>query len=85
MLMDSIPPATIISASPALMAWAAIMTDFRPEAHTLFMVVAGTSLGIPDRMSTCRAGFCPWPAVRTLPKITSSTCSGLRFALLSAS
>ncbi len=40
--IDSMPPATTISASPALMAWAASITAFRPEPQTLLMVRAAT-------------------------------------------
>jgi hypothetical protein len=45
--IDSMPPATITSASPALMAWAASMTVLRPEPQTLFTVVQGTRFGMP--------------------------------------
>ena len=46
-LMLSVPPATITSASPHLMDWAASITAFRPEPQTLFTVCAGTDSGRP--------------------------------------
>jgi hypothetical protein len=71
--MFSVPPATMISASPALMAWAAVITDWRPDPQTLLMVVAGTESGRPALIATCRAGFMPRPACRMHPRMTSST------------
>ena len=71
--MFSVPPATTISESPALIACAARMTDSRPEPQTLFSVVAGTESGRPPLMAAWRAGFMPSPAGRTQPRTTSST------------
>jgi hypothetical protein len=48
--MFSIPPATTISASPAMIICAAWFTQFKPEPHTTFMVTAGTSMGSPALM-----------------------------------
>ena len=45
--MFSIPPATTISASPAIIFVAARFTQFRPEPQTTLIVVAGTSIGKP--------------------------------------
>ena len=45
--MLSIPPATIISASPSMMFCAAMAMDFIPLAQTLFTVVQITSFGRP--------------------------------------
>jgi hypothetical protein len=45
--MDSIPPATAISISPARMSWSARATAFSPDRHTLLIVIEGTSFGIP--------------------------------------
>ncbi len=70
--MLSWPPATMTSASPARIACAASITALSPDPHTLFTVNAGTLFGIPARIAACRAGFWPRPAVRTLPRITSS-------------
>jgi hypothetical protein len=37
------------------------MTAFIPLAHTLFIVVQGTSLLNPAYIAACRAGACPTP------------------------
>ena len=55
LVMFSMPPATMISASPALMTWAARAMAFMPEAQTLLMVMALVSSGRPARC---------WPAGR---------------------
>ncbi len=83
--IDSMPPATTTVRSPALMACAASMMALSPEPHTLLMVTEGTESGIPPHSAAARAGFCPRPACRTLPRMTSSTCSGLRPARWTAS
>ncbi len=83
--MFSVPPANIISASPALMAWAANATVFNPDPQTLFTVNDGTSIGIPVWTATCLATFWPRPAPKTFPNITSSTCDGSTLALFNAS
>src|SRR5437764_92408 len=49
------PPATTTSASPVMIACAPSITAFRPEPHTLLIVVQGTSLGSPAKMLACRA------------------------------
>jgi hypothetical protein len=59
--IDSMPPDTTHSASPALMAWAASITAFKPEPHTLLMVRAGTVPGTPAWIIAWRAGACPEP------------------------
>ena len=48
--MFSIPPATTISASPAAIISAAMLTQFRPEPHTTLIVTAGVSIGRPALM-----------------------------------
>ncbi len=55
--IDSMPPATTISASPSWMPCAAIITDFRPDPQTLLMVTAETPNGMPPCSAACRAGF----------------------------
>lgn len=50
--MDSIPPATMISLSPSLIYYDAIITAFIPLAHTLLIVVDGMSSLIPDPKAT---------------------------------
>ena len=76
MLMLSWPPATTISASPALIACAARCVAFSPEPQTLLMVIAGIMSGSPARIDAWRAPFMPMPAVSTCPRITSDTCPG---------
>ncbi len=43
--MFSMPPATTMSASPASIIWAAMLTQFRPEPQTTLTVTAGVSMG----------------------------------------
>src|SRR5437667_3959 len=78
--MLSMPPATITSASPSWMAWAASTTAFSPEPQALFTVKLGTSFGTPPSNAATRPGFNPRPAGSTWPRITSSTCAGSRQA-----
>ena len=72
-LMFSCPPATTISLSPVATAWAASMTDLRPEPHTALIVKAGVSLATPAFIIAWRAGFWPTPAASTWPMMTSPT------------
>ena len=53
--MLSMPPATISSASPALIARAAISSASMPEPHSRFTVVPVTSFGSPASSSAMRA------------------------------
>lgn len=76
-LMFSMPPAITTWLSPALMDAAASAIAFIPDAHTLLIVMAGVSLGMPARIIACLPGFWPWPAMSTLPIITSSTVMGM--------
>ena len=46
-VIDSIPPATTMSHSPARISWSANAIAFRPERHTLFTVMAGTDIADP--------------------------------------
>src|SRR6059036_1286717 len=85
LLIDSMPPATATSMSPAATACAASMTAFRPEPHTLLIVSAATCSGSPPRSAACRAGFWPSPAETTLPMMHSSTIAGSRPARRTAS
>ena len=74
--IDSIPPATPISRSPARIAWSATPIVRIPEAQTLFTVSDGTSRGIPALICAWREGIWPCPACSTWPKITCWICSG---------
>ncbi len=69
-VIDSIPPATATSISPARIIWSAIAIEDIPDRQTLFTVIAGISLGMPAPIAACRAVICPWPACRTWPMIT---------------
>src|SRR3954447_9156305 len=82
--MDSMPPPTPTSTSPARIAWSRITVARRPEAHTLLTVSDDTSLGMPALIWAWREGICPWPACRTWPMTTWSTCSGATSARSSA-
>ena len=82
--MLSIPPATIISASPKRILCAACAMAFIPLAHTLFTVVAITLSGKPANLDACRAGAWPVLACITQPIKTSCTSSGLMPAFSTA-
>ena len=71
--MDSWPPATTMRLSPLRIAWAPSATARRPEPHTMLMPQAGVPMGRPAAMEAWRAGFWPWAAVSTWPRITSLT------------
>ena len=43
LVIDSMPPATTISTSPARISWSAIAIALRPERQTLLIVIDGTS------------------------------------------
>ena len=70
--MDSMPPATYRSPSPARIEAAASMTALRPDPQTRLIVVAGVVSARPARRSAWRAGAWPDPAPRTWPMTTSS-------------
>ena len=69
-VIDSMPPATTISNSPARMSWSASAIASRPERQTLFSVNEGTDIGMPPATAAGRAGFWPAPAWMTWPMIT---------------
>ena len=58
-LIDSMPPVTATSTSPARIAWSAMPTARIPDAQTLFTVSDGTSRGIPALICAWREGI--WP------------------------
>ena len=70
LLIDSWPPATTTSTSPARMSWSASAIASTPERQTLLIVRAGTPMGIPPATAAWRAGIWPAPAVSTCPMIT---------------
>ena len=69
-VIDSIPPATTISNSPAPISWSASAIASSPDRHTLLIVSAGTVIGMPALTAACRAGIWPAPACSTWPRIT---------------
>ena len=79
-VMDSTPPAIIMSASPVLMARAAVPTASRPEPHRRLTVPPGIEDGRPASSSAMRATLrLSSPAWLAQPMITSSTASQSRF------
>ncbi len=79
--MDSIPPATTMSAEPALIISAACITAFMPDPQSLLIVTAPVLSGMPAKRIAWRAGPCFKPAGSTQPIMTSSTscaCSPAR-------
>ncbi len=54
-VIDSTPPATNRSPSPAATAWHAMTTAESPEAHRRFTVTPGTDCGKPARSTAMRA------------------------------
>jgi len=76
LLMDSMPPATAMSTSPAWIACAASITALSPEPQTLLTVMAATCSDRPPLSAACRAAFWPSPAETTLPMMHSSTDAG---------
>ena len=63
--MDSMPPATTMSAWPDWMSRSAIMIELMPDRQTLPMVVDGTDSGMPAALEAWRAVIWPAPAVST--------------------
>ena len=57
--IDSMPPPTPTSMSPARIAWSSIPTARMPDAQTLLIVSEETSFGIPALICAWRDGICP--------------------------
>src|SRR5699024_492891 len=75
LVIDSMPPATITSNSPAVMSWSARAIASRPDRQTLLIVTEGTSMGTPALTAAWREGIWPAPAWSTCPMTTYPTCS----------
>ncbi len=73
MVIDSIPPATTTSNSPARISWSASAIASMPDRQTLLTVIAGTVIGMPALTAAWRAVIWPVPACSTWPMITYST------------
>ena len=69
--MLSKPPVATTSECPSAIDCDPNITDFKPEEQTLLIVVHVTPWSSPAFMAACRAGACPIPADRTLPRMTS--------------
>ena len=79
--IDSTPPATKMSASPASTRCAASAMVCRPEEQNRLTVRPDTVTGIPARMAIWRAMLPPVaPSGLAQPMITSSTSAGSSFA-----
>ncbi len=63
--IDSMPPPTATSRSPARTAWSIRPAARMPDAQTLLMVSEETSFGIPALICAWREGICPTPAWST--------------------
>src|ERR1700754_3795017 len=75
LVIDSMPPATMTFAEPALMRSCASMIAFMPDPHTLLMVVQPVAFGNPAASAAWRAGAWPRLAGSTQPMMTSETSS----------
>lgn len=77
LVIDSTPPATTTSASPAAMRARAVVTAVSPEAQSRLTVKPGTESGRPARRAAMRATLrLSSPAWLAAPSTTSSTRSG---------
>src|SRR5687767_1755080 len=77
MLMLSVPPAIITSASPRRMRSAASATAWTPEEQKRLIVIPDTRSGKPASRSPMRATFMPCsPSGIAQPTMTSSTSPG---------
>ncbi len=77
MVIDSTPPATMVSAPPAMMRSAAMAIACRPEEQKRLMVMAEISTGKPARSDAMRATFMPCSASgMAQPRMTSSISLG---------
>ena len=70
LVIDSMPPATTTSNSPAAMSWSASAIASSPDRQTLLTSSDGTLIGMPALTAACRAGIWPAPACSTCPRMT---------------
>ena len=73
LVIDSMPPATTMSNSPARISWSASAIAVMPDRQTLLTLSDGTVIGMSAPTAAWRAGICPAPACSTCPKITYCT------------
>ena len=84
-VMLSTPPDMITSASPQVMACAAVTIEFMPEPHRRLSVDPGTSIGNPARSRAWRATFrCATASASALRSVPSTCASGRRRAASTA-
>ena len=69
LVIDSMPPATMMSCTPARISASAVAIALTPDRQTLLMVIEGSDIGSPAAMPAVRAGFWPAPAWMTWPMI----------------
>ena len=75
-VIDSTPPATTTSASPAAIIWRAVVIAVMPEAHSRLTVKPGIDSGSPASSVAIRATLrLSSPAWLAAPKMTSSMSS----------
>src|SRR5262245_47443698 len=74
--IDSTPPATIASASPAAIRYAASTIDWSPEPHSRLTVNAGTEGGTPAFRAATRDTLTASAGCAMLPTITWSRPAG---------
>ena len=83
--IDSIPPPTATSRSPARTAGSIMPAARTLEAHTLLIVSEVTSLGMPASICAWREGIWPARPGAPGPSRRAATCSGATSARSSAS
>ena len=77
-LIDSVPPATMAVAKPAMIRSAAKAIDCRPDEQKRLMVTADALTGMPARRLAIRATFSPCSASGIAqPRITSSISAAI--------
>ena len=75
--MDSTPPVRQMSAQPATILDAPVASVCTPEEQKRFIVIAGTSTGMPARRAALRATFSPCsPSGIAQPMMMSSMVLG---------
>ncbi len=86
LVMDSVPPAMQMSASPAAIARAAQAMASMPDPHSRFTVAPGTSTGRPASSTPILATFLlSSPAWFAAPQYTSSIPAGSSHGLRASS
>ena len=66
LVIDSMPPATMISNSPARISWSASAIASSPDRQTLLMSIDGTVIGMPACAAALRTGQLPGTGLQHL-------------------